>query len=412
MTTDPNIPDHLVNIESMFSVPDDILTDFSIQEVVMVESLRTPGLQTTIKAHSYLHDIPNKNLDGWKNAVGALLFTRPILSKFNPPFPDSLAVRQRVYRLSNRKLINNNNEEYIINMCDDSLLNDARNLVSHPWPCTKPSQVVSDVLQGCVGVDPSQIDVEEAGPARDYMAENIHPFQVVAQQADVALAGGNDPSFVHYMTYENYGTHHFKSLYNLTKQSPIIELSYTETGESKKEDGTWNGYRNPKGIMTYSFPCDFDLLSDLLNGVDVDGKEISSLTVINPLSKEVTMMGNPALGCGLGGGVYKTAMTNRNTAEQQGSCNIDVETYMQKRQARMNLLEQDKIAIRLTVPWNPIYNAGKVISVKIYNKNEDGTLLYGSGKYLISSMIHNIKRGGFSTTTMDCVSVTAGQGVL
>jgi hypothetical protein len=54
--------------------------------------------------------------------------------------------------------------------------------------------VVSDVLVNCAGaINP---DIEPSLPARDYIAENIHPFQVVNQQAEVALAGGNDPSFL------------------------------------------------------------------------------------------------------------------------------------------------------------------------------------------------------------------------
>jgi hypothetical protein len=79
----------------------------------------------------------------------------------------------------------------------------------------------------------------------------------------------------------------------------------------------------------------------------------------------------------------------------------------------MNLLEQDKISLRLTVPWNPALNAGKTIEIKLQNRpkttanDNRSEPNYGSGKYLISSLIHNIKSGGFSTTTMDCISQTA-----
>lgn len=88
------------------------------------------------------------------------------------------------------------------------------------------------------------------------------------------------------------------------------------------------------------------------------------------------------------------------------------ELWLLKRQARMALLEQDKIALRLVVPWQPQLHAGEVIELVLYNKDDDTqTLLnYGSGKYLIVSMTHNLKLGGFSTTTMDCVSTTVGQG--
>jgi hypothetical protein len=408
-----NTPDHLTIIEPKFNVPAFALEDLTIHEVSLAESIRTPGLQTTVKAHSYLHNMPNKNHEVWKNAIGEIKFTRPMLEKFG--LPHEMDIRQRVYRLSDRKLINNSTEEFLIHMCDDTLLNDARSLVSQSWKCERPSEVVKHVLQQCAGA--TQLNIEDADPARDYIAENIHPFQVVAQQGDVALASGNDPSFVHFMTYENYGTHHFRSLYKMTRQSPVMKLQYTEVGEAKGGGPNakgYGGYKNPYAIMTYNFPCDFDLLSDLLNGIDVNGNEISSITVINPLSKEVSLMGNPALGCGIGGGVYRYGYTNMNTAPQQDSCNIDTESWLLKRQARMNLLEQDKIALRLTVPWCPIYNVGKVIYIRLPNKGDPdkGTMLYGSGEYLITALVHTIKRGGFSTITMDCVAVTTGQGIV
>jgi hypothetical protein len=118
------------------------------------------------------------------------------------------------------------------------------------------------------------------------------------------------------------------------------------------------------------------------------------------------------MGCGIGGGVYKSGMTNQDSAKQQNACPDYSYLYLQKRQARMNLLEQDKIALRLTVPWNPELHAGKVIRVTLKNKSKETELLYGSGDYLISAMTHNIKRGGMATTTMDCVSTTVGEGVV
>jgi hypothetical protein len=65
----------------------------------------------------------------------------------------------------------------------------------------------------------------------------------------------------------------------------------------------------------------------------------------------------------------------------------------------------------MTVPFNTELHAGKVVDVKLYNKSDPtgGRLLYGSGKYLIVSMFHQIMEGGLATTTMECVSKTAGQ---
>jgi hypothetical protein len=258
------------------------------------------------------------------------------------------------------------------------------------------------------------MEIESCDPARDYMAENIHPFQVVAQQANVALAEGNDPSFLHFMTYKNLGTHHFQSLRKLSKKKPVIRLSYSE-------NGNLSGYADPRNIMTYSFPCDFDLLSDILNGIGPNGADISSFAAFNPKMKMFNLFGSQVIGCGIGSAVLKAAMSNMGSAQQQNACPDYSQFYLLKRQARMGLLEQDKIALRLTVPFNPILHVGEIIRVELYNKEieyrdrdrlQKDNLNYGSGDYLIMSMTHNIKQGGFGTTTMDCVSQTVGQGVV
>jgi hypothetical protein len=300
-------------------------------------------------------------------------------------------------------MINSNIESFTLRACDDTMLNDALTTVSKSWKCTPPSDIARYVLQSCAGA--RSVQIEDCGPARDYLAENIHPFQVVAQQLNVSLAEGDDPSFLHYMTYENYGTHHYKSLKALTKQTPIIVYYYSETGAS-------SGYADPRGIITHSFPCDFDLLSDVLNGIDASGRDINSLIVFNPVNKMFSLVGNQQAGCGIGGGVTKMAQTNQGTAENQNSCNSNVEKYLLKRQARMSLLEKDKVALRITVPWNPILNVGKVIAIDLRNKEDPNVPNYGSGNYLIMSMFHNIKRGGYAVTSMDCVSTTVGSGVV
>lgn len=396
----------LTNIQLRFNVPPEVQVDVTAAELILGESLLTPGLQTSLRVHSYSHNLPVKNLDVYKGSSMEIVLTRPVNSRYgiNP----QMRVSQITYRIDNRKMINNNTEEYVLHACDQTLLDDAATLVSKMWKCTKPSSVVSEVLSSCAGVDPGQLDVESCDPARDYIAENIHPFQVVAQQANVALAEGNDPSFLHYMTYKNYGTHHFRSLNYLTKKASICEYTFSETGQNEMSEG----YANPRLIRTLSFPCDFDLLSDILNGVDINGNDINSAMLFNPVTKQFSTFGNQSLGCGIGGGNAKLGMTNQDSAGSQNACPDYAYLYMQKRQARMGLLEQDKIALRITVPWNPELHVGEIITVKLPNKKNSSILNYGSGDYLILHMTHNIKRSGYATTTMDCVSRTVGQGIV
>lgn len=383
-----------------------IFRDLSAEEITLTESLLTPGLQTSVKMHSFFHNQDIKNLDKFKASVMDISINRPILTDFG--YQSLLGVSSRVYRLDNRKLINNNIEEFVLHGCDDTLLDDGRSLVSKSWKCVTPSSIVDEVLSSCVGAKTK--DVESSSPSRDYIAENIHPFQVINQQADVALASGDDPSFVHYMTYENFtpgdprGTHHFRSLKSLTADSRgVAKFFFAETGLN-------SGYGHPETIITYSVPCDFDYLSDILNGVE-EGTLLSSLVTINTMLKQQSLLGNKAAGCGVGGGKYMSAFSNFNSAGEQDSCNTDVEKHLLLRQARMSLLEEDKIALRLTVPWNPVLHAGKMIEVYFVNKATGKFDNFGTGLFLIHSLTHNIKNGGYATSTMDCVSRSVGGGI-
>jgi len=399
----PSVEEILTDITVEFSGGGENLDDFTIETVRLGESLLTPGLQTSITVHSYRHNLPPKNLDTFKNATVTINLKKDILKKFN--LPHEMMLTQRIYRVENRSNINTAVEQFTIRACDDTLLNDATSLVSKSWKCTSPSEIVGYVLQSCAGS--RSMDIERSDPARDYIAENIHPFQVVSQQANVSLAEGDDPSFVHYMTYQNMGTHHFRSLKTLSQQEPVMTFLETETGISA-------GFGFPFSIMTYSFPCDFDLLSDVLNGISTGGRDINSVVVFNPRDGNFSLVGDQTLGCGIGQGVLKIAQTNTNSEGDQDTCNMGVEKYLLKRQARMSLLERDKIALRLTVPFSPILNVGKVIEIDLMNKEAmvmgDKVPVYGSGKYLILHMFHEIRKGGYATTTMDCVAVTVGSG--
>ena len=374
------------------------MEDLSVVEVSLGESLLTPGLQTAVKVHSYFQNRDVKNLDNFRQADIFCTINRPILADFG--FKPQIDVSQTVYRIDNRKMINNVTEEFTIRACDPTLLNDAETLVSKSWKCTTPSEIVNYVLGSCVGA--REIDVEWSDPSRDYIAENIHPFQVINQQANYALADGFDPSFLHYMTYENGGTHHFRSLKTLCDQDPTATFVYNETGSA---------YPNPNSALSFHFPCDFDILADILNGVDASGRNISSIALFDPNLKAFSLMGDNTIGCGNGAGVFRYAITNQNSAMFTDACPDYAKEYLLKRQARMGLLEPNRIALKLVVPFNASLHAGKVIRFELYNSKETGKVdvfNYGSGDYLILNMFHHYNLGGYATTIMDCVSTTVG----
>ena len=383
-----------MQVVTKVSVEGQTFSDITIKEVILGESLLTPGLQTAVTIQSFVYSDQPKQWGSYKNKPLTIAMNQAATSY-------SMQVVQQLYRIDNREMDINvgQTETLTLHACDQSLLNDAKSLISKSWKCTMPSEVVGYALSSCAGVRNAIVD--NAGPARDYIAENIHPFQVVAQQANVALYNGDDPSFLHYMTYENLGTHYFRALARLESGPTVASFVSAEGGTSDLTRGV--------AAISFSFPCDFDYLSDLLNGLEGG----NTLSTINPMTQEGSLFGGSTGGCGIGKGNHKTSMTNSGTSGQQNSCDMGVEQYLLLRQARMGLLEKDKIAFRITVPWDPNLHVGQIIGFTWLNKpNRNGSNsaspLYGSGDYLIVALKHNIQFGGYATTTLDCITGTIG----
>lgn len=386
-------------VDAKISIGGFQFSDMTVKEINMGESLLTPGLQTSVTIQSFIYSDITKNFDQFKNAIlGINMSTKA---------GETATIGQTIYRMDNREFMPVNvgqTEEFTIHACDQTLLNDAENLVSRLWKCTSPRTIVNDVLSGCAGA--KFIDIQKvSGPSKDYKAERIHPFQVVAQQANVALNGDN-PDFVHYMTYDiagGPGRHNFRSLSDLCSKSSVRTYTHYETGVLS---GTaYNQHKD--AAIAFSFPCDFDYLSDLLNGAGSGGSNLNTGGFFNSVSGAVDTQFQG--GCGPGYN-FKASITNKGSSDQYG-CEMEVEQYLLKRQARMALLEKDKVALRLISPWAPNLHAGDIITLNWTNK-KTGAPVYGSGDYLISSLKHNIQLGGYATTTLDCVSRTIGGGIV
>lgn len=388
---------HSAQIDNFkITVPDNILEETSLVEIYLSESLLNPMLTTSV----VLQDTASlfKDLDQYKGRYIEMSISNPNIGS------QGIDVRQVIYRIENRTPMNYNTESFTLQACDETLLNNSRLRISHFWQCTNPGDIVSQVL-GCVGA--KNIDVQNPTNIRNYQAPNIHPFQIIAEQADFSINSQSTPDYLHYMTYRQFGTHHFQSIQDLAAKGAMWDYVYDEKGLDSNQIG------NPHNIMQYSFPCEFDLLSDIMNGLDSDPQYKSSMTAVNPQTGEMYLIGGEVggYGCGgIGGVISGSAFTNLNSSQDDG-CETMIEQYLHLRPPRIALLQADKISLKIIVPFNPLLHAGDSINAKFYAKrsNVDD---YGTGKYLIVNMTHNIKPGAsmYATTTLECVARTVGQG--
>lgn len=407
-------------IVDIVGTSDFVLEENSILEVTLIESLMIPSVHARVIIQSARHIGAPKDFDLLAGARLLISAERELLAMDGQN--STFEMNHPIYKVSERVPLSYQLEELVISTCHDTLLMDASRRVSKSWKCSSPSSVVSDVLRMCIGAD--QVDIEHSLPKRTYFAENIHPFQVITQQTDIALADGNDPSFLHYMTFRNNGTHHFRSLKKLTQRSPyktggLINRTNSNPGifEYREKGAIDITYGDPYSILSYEFPCDFDILAELLNGFDINGNSQHSLLILNPFNGQHSILGGDNSGCGMGGQEFDYAFSNIDSAEEEGNCEIQVEKYRLNREARMRLLESEMVAVRITIGFNPNLHAGDMIEIKIPNKihKPDGSIEivpdYGSGDYLISALTHNLKPSGFSTTVLDCVAKAVGGGM-
>ena len=396
-----NDPRHLVS--AVVNLGGNIPPDTTVKEVIIGESLLNPSAHVAVTLQSVIYTETAKNWSQFKCKELGLDITD------GNDNPRTMKVRQEIYRCDNRHFASLNTgqvEELTLHAIDSSILKDAQVIWEKSWKCSTPSAVVKEALQQ-IGASSSYVD--SAGPARPYVAESIHPLQVIQQQANVAL-DGDDPSFLHYMTINDAtgeNIHHFRSLARLSKGTAydIYASDTAITGGKGFNESMFNNYNI---AVNFSFPCDFDTLTDILNGIDCDGVNLNQTRTMNFVRGVTDAVGAIGKAVGLANQIFST--TNLGTAEQQKSCDTAVEKYLHKRQARMALLDRDKIALRITVPWSPWLHVGNKIHFHWNDRYDPSRELYGSGQYIIAHMTHNIQFGGYAVTNLDCITNTLGGG--
>ncbi len=409
-TTQSNEPRNLVS--ATINLGGQVPPDVTVKEVIIGESLLNPSAHVAVTLQSliytpqsvdsrYFNTFEGKNWTQFKCKPMELFITDEKGSR-------TMRVNQQIYRCDNRHFATVNTaqaEELTLHAVDKSILNDAETTWEKSWKCSTPSQVVKEALQK---IGATNTLVEQAGPPRPYVAESIHPLQVIQQQANVALYKGNDPSFLHFMTINDLtgeGVHHFSPLSRLSKTAPynIYATDTAITGNQGFSDDV-NSYSR---AITFNFPCDFDALTDIRDGVNCDGQNVNQTRTMNLSNGISDAVGALNQAMGIANKLF--SMTNLGTAEQQKSCETGVEKYLHLRQARMALLDRDKIALRITIPWNPRLHVGNKIMFHWNNRYDESMRVYGTGEYIIAHLTHNIQFGGFAVTNLDCIANTLGK---
>lgn len=403
-----------------------MFSELSVTNVYVHESILSPTVQISVTFVDSVHLI--KNFLQYKIAKGEM----PNLSMtvINPMFniegrgphgvtrDAELPINNfQVYRMDSRRPLNYHMEQFTLHICSPSIIKNQIYRMSDFYKMKELSKVVEDAMDS-VGIKKNVRSIEKTDIHRDYISNNQHPFQVIAEITDMAMKD-NHAQYLHYMTTEEVqGKHYFISLKKLLNNAekkgfkPDFNYEYSEKGAN--ETFTIND------IMTYEFPCDFDTLLDLSGGI-IHNKEDHknhkpSMVSINPFDGGIFMVDGKIHGDkklrGFGGALNAGAWSNKNNFEAPGltSRPSGVEKYLHKRTENITFLHRERIDLKIVVPFNPRLHVGNLIDVSFYSKREKGSKNkdYGSGIYLVCHMTHDVKVGNYGTTILECIKVKEG----
>jgi hypothetical protein len=433
---------YLTNIIAGIDVDKELREEFTLRNVEFLESLLMPGLQTTLNFDS-VSSIPEevKNYDEFRGAEVHIEAKRPILDTYNDTedatkftnsfISDNLQTSQVIFKMTKRKRKNNAVDGLTLVACDPSMIYNKLTRLTAQYYDEPADLIIRKILAKTT----DEIKTNTAQMIDEYTDDGSEPFRSVARISNMALsARGNDPSFLHWMTYKkgddaktNTPTHHWESLDELVRKP--VEWIFTYSDKVRTDDN----YANPKDVMDYEFPTDFDFLSDINNGYNVDGSfntKASQVDTVNgtaavklPPLNSTDSSWNPLKwlwnGFNFGNKVLFNTMQGEGPTIFTTRSSVDPDTDQARennrtavRKARLSLLAKDRINLRFRVAFNPNISAGSMVRFLLLNRDEESSktdkYLYGSGDYLVSSLVHTVKLGGLGYTVMDCVSNSKG----
>ena len=314
----------------------------------------------------------------------------------------------RVYKTTDRKPSSDSGQSYILHFCSDELLSSESLAVSKAYKTVKIKEIVADILNKELSVDPQRIaKLEDTSGSFDFIIPGYRPFEAIQW----VTARGYDQKKFCYFFFENKNGFNLASLQTLIKQKPYKTLKY----ELKNADR--DPALNKDSIDNFEIRNDFDMLTSISNGsfssrllsidiftqkfeyldyslenAEAQGNLLNKYKPINSFknSKDQTLFNSPYA-------FFRTYLTINDTASEKSN---DIKFWMQPRAMHMTLLNHFKI--RIVIPGDIELKAGDVVEYEFplfESATQGGKKLdkKRTGKYLVASVNHKFSSDTFES---------------
>ena len=203
-----------------------------------------------------------------------------LLSFEKPGIAVKMSKTFRVYKMTDRIRVNEQNETYILHFASEELLISESVLVSRTYTNMPISAIVAEISKQFLRIQPEKLAfIRETYGTHTINIPGYHPFHALNHVARYALSQYKAGAFVFYESRDGY---HFDSLEAMSEQTPaqLITIAPKNLGYERSQKSDLQ--QEQEGAESISFPECFDTLRSTY-----DGMYGGLLVTIDPLRQRI-----------------------------------------------------------------------------------------------------------------------------
>jgi hypothetical protein len=411
--------------------------DFVLESCVIVTALGQPtDFSKMVVEINYFEDIYGPSIsgnlilndsNGFLNLLGFSGNDYLILSFGKPGLSEKINKVFRVYSVSNRGMVKDQNENYILNFCSEETALSEQYKVSKSYKNKKVSDIVKDIMFNQLSVRSDKFltsNIEETKGTRDIVIPNLKPFEAISWLSTQAISNSSKTEGSPYLFFENYNGYNFKSLqslyageiYNVYRYEPknladpndsrvqdiLIELSNVISFENISNFDTINSINNG-GFANRLYAIDTVRQTYTVNDFDywkytLKNQGLNTFPIITNAKNRKGDSANTTYNSVVKTATTNTGQTTFNSYIKSKSPDIKdilIEQRLPYRTAQLSHL--NTVRYKITIPGDPMMTVGLVIDFNLpdYRTVDDGDRImdiYYSGKFLVTAVRHIINQ--------------------
>lgn len=332
----------------------------------------------------------------------------------------------RVYKMSDRVRVNQQNETYVLHFASEELFLSEATLLSKIYTNQTISSMVQDIALNVLKISPRKFSPDALQPTYGVHTVTIpswHPLYAINWLSRLALNAQKSASFV---WFEDRDGFHFTSLESLSRASAVQNINVVPKNLGFERDRTTTDLQqSQEGIEAYSFQEAFDTLRNINTGMysgelitvdplrrriqlyQFDGKSaFTGTSHLNPfpfMTDAVNRLGSPLNQLPSAyRKIYPTTLGQDSIPYAQGKTTLrpnDVERWLIPRNFYFAGMHATRFSAAL--PGTINLHVGAVVDVKLPSCQEQergGKTIdqLFSGHYLVTALRHKIDRRAYA----------------